>query len=436
MTLSTYNEALLDMATQSLAELARTAEQKAGKRTPAQESHFLCTWMADSLKEKRFSRLVMEDLKAWVQLGRTLGAGANTIDVPDFNYQVTQGLGNARDVNDPNFSYAVTKGLGTASMLDENKYGRAADTLTTGTVVDEGGPLGAISSYMNPYLSNSLDPTIREIQEESERQRRSIGASATMSGAFGDGRHGIMEGENFEKTNQAVSDATYRANKDAYDNAMALRSSDRGRMDTMAVNDAALTEAAQGRKLTAGQSNQSMEENALRRQLEGDMATGKFSQAGAEMSLDAQKANQASDNNALGRQLEGDMATGRFGQAGAQMTLEEALANMRAQENATERFGTAATGIQGLGQGQYDMMTDVNDSLWNAGTLAYNQEEKQRQTTQAFQEALANNDLNTAMLLLQTLSGAPKPTTTTTESDTGLWGLIGAALSGGLDLLK
>lgn len=77
MTLSTYNQALLDMATQSLAELARTAEQKAGKRTPAQESHFLCTWMADSLKEKRFSRLVMEDLKAWVQLGRTQGAGAD-----------------------------------------------------------------------------------------------------------------------------------------------------------------------------------------------------------------------------------------------------------------------------------------------------------------------------------------------------------------------
>ncbi|WP_429185576.1 DUF2913 family protein [Aeromonas veronii] len=77
MTSPTYNQALLEMATQSLAELARTAEQKAGKRTPAQESHFLCTWMADSLKEKRFSRLVMEDLKAWVQLGRTLGADAD-----------------------------------------------------------------------------------------------------------------------------------------------------------------------------------------------------------------------------------------------------------------------------------------------------------------------------------------------------------------------
>ena len=77
MTPPTYNQALFDMASQSLAELARTAAQKSGKRTPAQESHFLCTWMADSLKEKRFSRLVMEDLKAWVQLGRTLGAGAD-----------------------------------------------------------------------------------------------------------------------------------------------------------------------------------------------------------------------------------------------------------------------------------------------------------------------------------------------------------------------
>lgn len=77
MTLPAYNQALLEMARQSLAELERTAAQKTGKRTPAQESHFLCTWMADSLKEKRFSRLVMEDLKTWVQLGRTLGAGAD-----------------------------------------------------------------------------------------------------------------------------------------------------------------------------------------------------------------------------------------------------------------------------------------------------------------------------------------------------------------------
>ena len=38
MTAPTYNQALFEMASQSLAELALTAEQKAGKRTPAQES--------------------------------------------------------------------------------------------------------------------------------------------------------------------------------------------------------------------------------------------------------------------------------------------------------------------------------------------------------------------------------------------------------------
>ncbi len=40
MTSPTYNQALLEMATQSLAELARTAEQKAGKRTPAKRATF------------------------------------------------------------------------------------------------------------------------------------------------------------------------------------------------------------------------------------------------------------------------------------------------------------------------------------------------------------------------------------------------------------
>ncbi|MFM4720432.1 DUF2913 family protein [Aeromonas bivalvium] len=72
----TYNQALLEMASASLAELARTGAGRA-PRTQAQESHFLSLWLADSLKEKRFSRLVMEDLKGWVQQARTQGAGAD-----------------------------------------------------------------------------------------------------------------------------------------------------------------------------------------------------------------------------------------------------------------------------------------------------------------------------------------------------------------------
>jgi hypothetical protein len=50
-----------------------SAPPRNGKRTPAQESHFLCTWMADFLKEKRFSRLVMEDLKTLGATGADAG---------------------------------------------------------------------------------------------------------------------------------------------------------------------------------------------------------------------------------------------------------------------------------------------------------------------------------------------------------------------------
>ncbi len=71
MTAPAYNQALFEMASQSLAELA-PAEQKAGKRTLAQESHFSAPgWLTPS--RRNASRLVMEDLKDWVQLGRTLG---------------------------------------------------------------------------------------------------------------------------------------------------------------------------------------------------------------------------------------------------------------------------------------------------------------------------------------------------------------------------
>jgi hypothetical protein len=92
----TYNQALLEMATASLAELVHTGAGRA-VRTPAQESHFLSLWLVDSLKEKRFSRLVMEDLKGWVQQARTQGAGADLKGlleriVRHYSQAATQGL--------------------------------------------------------------------------------------------------------------------------------------------------------------------------------------------------------------------------------------------------------------------------------------------------------------------------------------------------------
>ncbi|UJF21582.1 DUF2913 family protein [Shewanella sp. OMA3-2] len=72
----TYNSAVLNLAVTGIHDLTESNKQHKGVRTPAQESHFLCSWMVDSLKAKRFSKLVAEDLTQWIRLGRSQGAGA------------------------------------------------------------------------------------------------------------------------------------------------------------------------------------------------------------------------------------------------------------------------------------------------------------------------------------------------------------------------
>ncbi|WP_434928462.1 DUF2913 family protein [Shewanella sp. HL-SH5] len=72
----TYNSAVLNLAVTGIHDLTESNKQHKGVRTPAQESHFLCSWMVDSLKTKRFSKLVAEDLTQWIRLGRSQGAGA------------------------------------------------------------------------------------------------------------------------------------------------------------------------------------------------------------------------------------------------------------------------------------------------------------------------------------------------------------------------
>lgn len=266
--------------------------------------------------------------------------------------------------NKQGFTYDVTKGLD-----------KAANLSTTG-IMDENGPLGSLMSYMSPYLEQVLNPQLREIQEESDRQRRNIGAQATMAGAFGDARHGVMEGENFEKTNQAVADTTGKTTADAFLNALAQRQADMGRMDTMKIQDAGLAD------------------------------------------------------NALARQLQGDIQSGQFRQAGSGMDQQVELANQAARQNATERLATAGQAAQSIGNNSLQNFQSVNDALMNAGNVTQAQQELKRKTQQQFQEALASKDYNSAIRLLQAANGAPKEGTVTTESTDGLFGILGSVLGG------
>ncbi len=81
MTEQSYNQALLALTQAGLAALAERNHATGSIKTPAAESHFLCNWMVQSLKERRFSKLVAEDLTRWIRAGRSLGAGAKLPEV-------------------------------------------------------------------------------------------------------------------------------------------------------------------------------------------------------------------------------------------------------------------------------------------------------------------------------------------------------------------
>tara|TARA_R110001583_G_scaffold42751_4_gene135906 strand:+ start:4143 stop:4787 length:645 start_codon:yes stop_codon:yes gene_type:complete len=76
MTTETYNQALLTLALAGIEAINTSASQHKSVRTPAQESHFLCNWMVESLKTKRFSKLMADDLTTWISQARSQGAGA------------------------------------------------------------------------------------------------------------------------------------------------------------------------------------------------------------------------------------------------------------------------------------------------------------------------------------------------------------------------
>lgn len=81
MTEQTYNQAVVELAQAGLAALAQRADTPNAIKTAAAESHFICSWMAQALKERRFSKLVAVDLSNWIRDGRSMGANAQLPDL-------------------------------------------------------------------------------------------------------------------------------------------------------------------------------------------------------------------------------------------------------------------------------------------------------------------------------------------------------------------
>lgn len=177
------------------------------------------------------------------------------------------------------------------SLEGARSYASApSQSIGTERIVDENGQLGAISDYFNPHVDAALQPAIRKIMESADAQRKMIGAGATSSGAFGDARHGIVEGVLNRDTSQVVGDTAAKFYNDAWNTAMAERTSDLNRFkDTDTIN-ANFNEAGLNRLLTGSGAvvdrvgaDQAMKLNQIQALLSG----GNQQQGNAQAELDA-----------------------------------------------------------------------------------------------------------------------------------------------------
>jgi len=129
-------------------------------------------------------------------------------------------IGNVDWLSNQNLSKLL--GFDTAGSL----YKQGAD-FKPGNLTDESGYLGPISSEINPYLQQVLDPQIREMNNAYERSTRDLAGSEAMSGSFGDARHGIAEAQLGEANQRNIGDVTGKTYADAWNTAMGIRASDR-----------------------------------------------------------------------------------------------------------------------------------------------------------------------------------------------------------------
>jgi hypothetical protein len=134
------------------------------------------------------------------------------------------------------------------------------------TVVDPS-LIGSIDSYMNPYLEQVLSPTLRKIQEAGVQQRQGINANATAAGAYGDARHGVVEGQQMRDENQVVADTTGKAFNDAFTTAMGLRTSDLQRLFGTQQAQQSANESALSRMRQSGIDLSSLDQTELGRLL-------------------------------------------------------------------------------------------------------------------------------------------------------------------------
>ena len=122
--------------------------------------------------------------------------------------------------------------LGTAQGLQGSNIGNSLGQQSQNT---SQGP-GSVASYMNPYIQNTLNPSMQLLNQQYGQQAAQEQGNATQSGAFGGSREALMGGLNSQNQMLAQNQLVGNAYNQAFTNAQ---------QQMNAANQAALSGNAQ-----------------------------------------------------------------------------------------------------------------------------------------------------------------------------------------------
>lgn len=118
-----------------------------------------------------------------------------------------------------------------------SNLGASFSSSTAPTIGVNGQPSGSggiAANYMNPYLSNVLNPQMAEMRRQAEISNQSSLGGLTKSGAFGGGRQAIMESEAGRNLLNAQTTALGTGYANAFDKGMQQFNTEQGQAKDLA----------------------------------------------------------------------------------------------------------------------------------------------------------------------------------------------------------
>ena len=160
-------------------------------------------------------------------------------------------------------------GVGMADQATGAWAPQFANAVNTATRTALSVPETDLSAYMNPYVQNVLDPTLRTLNQNFDAQKNSLNAAAASRGAFGGSRNSLMMGLNDENRARALGEATNKGFSDAFNYATDTSLKDRAQL--LGTANSLSSMAGDYQRMLSGDVNQLMSTGAAERGIKDNL---------------------------------------------------------------------------------------------------------------------------------------------------------------------